>query len=275
LALGNGGFDESTTIALTTLFYTSDLARTVPGIPAKFIDVELGIWGISWLSPTSLATIEEIDKDAEHFFLRVWNIKQPNQKPASFKLQGVLDVPIVDLTTQSMYNALTASPDGSTLAVSTDNGLLVGRLSATGGQMSWHQVGQVLTLGVNSISATAWSADGRYIAALTSINSLNNLLGIWDATRQYQALSPSQDLLRITGKMTHVVWSPVVHQALLAVGSNSGQVYIWNAQESSAPVRKLSGTLASPLTSLAWSHDGKWLAASYADPAASVLIWRV
>jgi WD40 repeat protein len=127
--------------------------------------------------------------------------------------------------------------------------------------------------------AISWSPDGQRLAALcispnTELNA-PSILDVWNIASD--AKTPTTlSLPKSATKLQTLVWSPAPKSALLAAGSggNDGNVYIWNATAGHSPIRTLNGLLA-PVTALAWSHDGQWIAAAYSDDQNSILLWKV
>jgi WD40 repeat protein len=63
---------------------------------------------------------------------------------------------------------------------------------------------------------------------------------------------------------------------MFAAGTKDGKIYLWSGETRKLPIR----TLATPdinaaVVALSWSPDGQWLAASYEDPDATILIWKI
>ncbi|MBA2679474.1 MAG: hypothetical protein H0U76_13890, partial [Ktedonobacteraceae bacterium] len=90
----------------------------------------------------------------------------------------------------------------------------------------------------------------------------------------YQPLKPELNLTTISGQLSCVAWSPA-KRFLLAAGSSSGKVYLWNIQASGASLTRTFPGITGRVTALNWSHDGRWLAASYDDNLDSILVWRL
>jgi len=77
-----------------------------------------------------------------------------------------------------------------------------------------------------------------------------------------------------------VAWSPAPTSTHLAAGDMNGAVHIWevnpgNSQGNALPTRTLTGVKGATVTALAWSIDGRWLAAGFNDANDSVLIWKI
>lgn len=261
LALGNGGFASGQT---ETLFYIANLSGTVPGIPATAIKTSGGFQGICWASNDYIVTVEGITTT----LLKIWSVRYPQQKPIPVTLSHQLSL---DLT--GKFNVLALSPDRSTLGVGTSDGILLGRLNPASQSGPWHSLMKnPLALNGLGVDELAWTRDGHYLAGL---DSGNNEVGAWDVNQQYKPIQPGLDMSRIAGQITHIAWSPTAQSPFLALGGTQGQVYLWDVRGGAAALRTLPGNLENQINSLCWSFDGHWLAASYNDPAASILIWRM
>ncbi|BCL80699.1 serine/threonine protein kinase [Ktedonobacteria bacterium brp13] len=70
--------------------------------------------------------------------------------------------------------------------------------------------------------------------------------------------------------------NPANTPPLVAVGTADGNIYIWKLQAGSSYIKKLgTDRIQAGVATLAWSPDGKWLAASFQDNQASILIWKI
>ena len=149
--------------------------------------------------------------------------------------------------------------------------MLVGKVSVEDTQVQWRPRPWKKTRdeGTN----IAWSPGSRYLAAAAPAD-IQQVLYIWDAAQGYQLLKPGLDLTAISGQLSCVAWSPV-KQFLLAAGSSSGKIYLWNIQASGASLARTLPGITGRVTALNWSHDGRWLAASYDDNLDSILVWRL
>jgi serine/threonine protein kinase len=264
LALGNGGFDAGQT---ETLFYTANLSGTVPGIPATAIKAPGGFQGMCWASNEYLVTVES-DAGISQAFLKIWNVRHPQQKPITVTLNHQLPLDAI-----GNFNVLALAPDGSTLGVGTQDGMLLGRLNPASQSSAWQLLlKNPLTSNNMEVDELAWTRDGRYLAGL---DASSNQVGIWDTTQQYKPVQPGLDMSKITGQVTHIAWSPTSRNPLLALGVTQGLVYLWDVRGGAAALRTLPGNLENQIKALCWSFDGHWLAASYNDPAASILFWRM
>lgn len=192
--------------------------------------------------------------------------------------------------------ALAWSPDGTRLAVATHDptsGNTVRIWEANTGRRLYTFTGQRTGAAISSIS---WSSDGRYIA---SVNGLS--VQAWDVTN---GVVPWQ---RTISAATNVAWSPGATNAGDLAFADGNQTEVWNIWAntlvSSAPdtaggvlawspdghdLASASGSTAviwdvnsgtrlytytghtHPITALAWSQDGNYLASS----EQVVRVWR-
>jgi hypothetical protein len=258
-----------------TLVYKSDLSGFAPGFSPTsnpFQDTS-DTGSLCWTPGKYIFLLrQKASSQPIQSILHVYDpsrLQQPFQ-PITINFQAGLGMQIIPMA---------LSPAGSTLAIGGESndytngityGVLVGNINITATEVHWQPLPLLQTY--DSPVGLAWSPDSRYLAAATP-GDLVRTLHVWDATRQYQPLKSALDLSN-RGKPMAVAWSPDAKNPLLAVGSQAGGVYLWNISKSSAPVRTLSG-VAGGVTALGWSHDGQWLAASYDDAAASILIWKI
>ncbi len=275
LALGNGGFytdlnNSNAPSGPETLIYAGDLSAPVPDIPAKTIFYAGGseFQGTAWLSNTSLATLEE-GPNFDKLVLKIWDLQHPQQPPVAVT---IAQDPVLSGSTQP--NLLAVSPKGSAIAVGFTDGVQVGQVKGTGKQATWQALSPALSLS-NDPSGIGWSADGRFLAAASNQTNSGGSLGIWDATQNYAAAQPALDFSKFSSVPCALAWGPASRGHLLAIGGVGGQVALWDVGASASPQRFLPGTVAGAVAALAWSSDGQWLAASYNDRAASILIWRI
>lgn len=269
LAASNSGFDLNSS-KYETLLYAADLSGTIPGHEPTAILTPETVQGLRWATNDYLVTVTSLKDDITKLSLNIWNIKQPTQKALTLTLKSELAI-----ATNTGINVAAVSPDGSILTISTEQSLLIGRLNTTDKGAPWQQLVSPISLDNSFMGEAAWSADGRYVAAVLYEPSNNGIVGVWDATRQFQPLQPGLSLSSVQARLAHLAWSPTSKTPLLALGGSDGQVYLWNVGSSTTPARTLSGNIQGNITSLAWSYDGHWLAASYDDSAATLLFWRV
>jgi WD40 repeat protein len=273
LAAGNAGYASSSTSSsgsYETLLYTANLSGPVANLPpTAFVSREI-VQGVGWLSNNYLAIVTGVTGDYTKSLLTIWDIQQPQQKPFTIPLD--YEMPTDFSVT---INALAVSPKNSVVAMALTNGVLLGQVDTTHNPVTWRQVGSPLSFNNQDVGQIGWSGDGRYLAAVNSEFSGAGKVKVWDATQQYQPVVPDLDTSHISEPLTHLAWSPTSQTPLLALGGVGGQVYLWEPGQSAQPQRTLARTIGNKITALIWSYDGHWLAASYDDPAATILIWRM
>lgn len=190
------------------------------------------------------------------------------------------------------YSAV-VSPDKSTLAIGIYNGIQIAQPLITKNVAQWKATPTLLTFDGTKpltfdgnkppVGAVTWSPDGRYVAGITNPlfapKYLRSQLAVWDVPRgdatRLSLNLPSSDTI-----LTTLAWSLAPTSTHLAAGDMDGAVHIWevnpnNLQGNALPTRTLIGVKGAAVTALAWSVDGRWLAAGYNDANDSVLIWKV
>jgi serine/threonine protein kinase len=125
-------------------------------------------------------------------------------------------------------------------------------------------------------SQVAWSSNGQWLAGLADVSTKPTNITTWDMQNKNQRKDfhlPDT----VNAGLTAVVWEGASGGKRLAAGADDGHVYIWDyAGDVNKPVRTLNfGTILGVVRTMAWSKDGKWLAASYDDRSSTVLVWKV
>lgn len=188
----------------------------------------------------------------------------------------------VSLDNSNYYlDPLAISPDGTTTAIGTIDGVTVGQFLVAGKALRWQQRAS-LTFSDNTTEgdAVTWSPDGRFVAAVTTNNYVPpSVLAIWDLQNQnnrYALQIPASNAVLGT-----LAWSPAPTSTKLAAGNKDGTVYIWNVGLSQNvpsgnkyPAIQLHGPQAQ-IEALSWSADGQWLAAAYKDINNSIAVWNM
>ena len=270
LAVGNAGFDSNAS-AYETLIFAADLSGLMSGFSDQTLfDCPETVQGVSWVSNDYLALVSSEKSDISHTRLALWNIRNPKQPPLTTSI--AYETPF---SNADGINIVAASPNGAALAIGVQGNMVVGPLDTTGNGTVWHQTGSALSLNNNDVGEVAWSLDGHYVAAVLHSPTANAVVGLWDATRNYQAVLPGLATSSVPSQLKHLAWSPYPSASLLALGGSDGRVYLWNVKNGPEPTRILSGGIQGTITSLAWSFDGHWLAASYDDNSTTILLWRV
>src|SRR5262249_20764146 len=154
----------------------------------------------------------------------------------------------------------------------------VGKLDVQGNAFKWNPASYSPLVNTtskysNGVKTLAWTASGNGIIGIVDDGYPGNKLLGWDLKN-----SPKDAFLFNTPSnntyLTTVVTYPTTDKTLFAAGSKDGSVYIWNTNQNNLPARTLhSGGITAEVLSLAWSGDGQWLAASYKDKDATILVW--
>jgi WD40 repeat protein/DNA-binding SARP family transcriptional activator/tRNA A-37 threonylcarbamoyl transferase component Bud32 len=166
---------------------------------------------------------------------------------------------------------LAFSPDGRRLATASWDG--TARVWAVGSATAitvLHYAGP--------LDAVAFSPDGTHLAVAGGRRThyISGELGIWDLAARRQVLrlpTPSLAGKRSVAVVADVAFSPDPHRQLLATaGEGDGMVRLWNAKtgrQVGAP-RHL-GSAGTELLTVAFSADGRWLAAASNDGVVRLL----
>jgi serine/threonine protein kinase len=255
LAVGNTG--KGTTASLE--LYASDLRKKAPGYnTAVAIPGTPAIAGLAWQN-RYLAAVATGEKPLQ---LHIWNTQEPQQRLDPIALTGTLS------TTLSVRSPLLlASPDNSRLALAEAEGVIAGHIKLAGTTAQWQQVLSPVKLD-GRIKAISWMSNGTVMGALTTTNDQAFSLALWAMQEK------EQDALSTDAILTTMAWSPAATSDLIAIGSKDGQVLIWKYAGSNLPAH-LNSNLKAEVISLAWSLDGRWLAAGFNDKDASILVWNI
>ncbi len=179
--------------------------------------------------------------------------------------------------------ALSVSPRGSLVAlIAQDNAgqdsLLIGQLVVSEKHARWQQRFPAIlfrrsnSLIPFSIDGIAWFPSGQTIAAFTNDADAKHTLATWNIQ------DTKHDPVTFAGPpaltLTTITASPVPGPSLLAVGTDTGTIFLLNLDDQGSIERTFQGPHAE-ITALAWSRDGKWLAAGFNDTNASILVWKM
>jgi WD40 repeat protein len=154
---------------------------------------------------------------------------------------------------------------------------MIGKTSLNGNNVQWQQIGVPQFNNIaTSAEAIAWLPDSRHFIAYN--NDQPSKLISWDV----QNLNKSLISFNLPGNntiLTALTSCPVVGTFRIAAASKDSTIYLWENFANNAspnPTRALhSGNVKGTVTSLAWSVDGQWLAASYNDTNDTILVWKV
>ncbi len=277
LAVGNTAFsiDPQQSIAYTV--YKSDMGTPVEGYENPVVVAGLDIQALGWLNANKIAAIVnngnfDIHKPSTQ--LSLWDITQPTLQPTPFLLTtDVLTASGVGLVNEKL---LAVSPDGSLLAIALSNGVRIGSISVSGTKVGWAPHPDILTFttdgSIYEADAVAWSPTGNEVLGLKTGYSDSSKIAEWNPQSPKQSPGilkpPDADIM-----LTTLVHSPKPGSTFIASGSKNGTISIWDASKGGLPEHTLQGPNAE-ITSLGWSADQKWFAASYNDTNASILIWN-
>lgn len=255
--------------------YKGDLTNPAPGYELQPIVVPATIETFDWLNTSSILTLS-IPLLGAAFQLSVYDWTQPQKKIQPATISGYLSQNTNDTLSLSHTKSLAIAPTGSHIAISTTAGLLVGQVKVVGNTVTWQQQGPVLRFSnngiANEVDGIAWNPTGTAIYAYSN-SGLHPQVVVWSIasnTNDPQLLGdPKSPVL-----LTTIARSAASSQSLLAVGNMNGTVYLWNVTGNGLVERTLQGPQAE-ITALAWSFDGQWLAASFADTNDSILVWKL
>lgn len=187
-----------------------------------------------------------------------------------------LPIAVISNNSSIETNSLAYSPDGSRLATATTSGVVLISLTLTGTALKARILSTLpMDNSGDEADTVSWSPDGQHLAAI-SINSIPaSVLNVWNMANGSK-MPTTLNLPDSTTKLQTLAWSPAPKSTLLAAGSggHDGNIYLWDIASGNSPTRTLNGPSA-PVTALAWSHDGQWIAASYSDNQNSILLWKV
>jgi WD40 repeat protein len=158
-------------------------------------------------------------------------------------------------------------------------GVLVGTPQIINNKVTWQaSIPTPLTRGGNetfgSPDLLEWGSGGKrlvciYNSAPFSFMLAWNLAGKPDEPLRFGMPS---EALNFTALATH----PQPTNNMFAAGTENGTIYLWSGETKKMPIRTLATPdITATVLALSWSPDGQWLAASYKDNDATILIWKI
>ncbi|GLV53669.1 hypothetical protein KDH_05210 [Dictyobacter sp. S3.2.2.5] len=143
------------------------------------------------------------------------------------------------------------SPDGKQIVAASPfpNG--------TSSMVIWNlSTGQTMTLTghIDQVARVVWSPDGKYIAS----SAYDSTVRVWDAATGKNIYTRNAPDSRDAASLA---WSPTKGDERLLVGYSSGSIEIFDALDG-AHALKYSASMNSHLSAVAWSPDGKVVAAA-------------
>ena len=263
------------------LVYKGDLTGPAPGYEKALILFSNIIEACSWLDATYIATVTYPTLLSSTMELQLWDWRHPGQRLAQATIARTLSPAPSPLTVPSQ--ALSVSPRGSLVAlIAQDNAgqdsLLIGQLVVSGKRARWQQrLPAILFRRSNSpfpfsIGGIAWFPSGQTIAVFTNDSDAKHTLATWNI--QHTQADPVTLAGPSALMLTTIAVSPVPSPSLLAVGTDTGTIFLLNLDHHGSIERTFQGPHAE-ITALAWSRDGKWLAAGFNDINASIFVWKM
>jgi eukaryotic-like serine/threonine-protein kinase len=262
------------------LVYKGDLSGPAPGYEKALILFSDVIAACSWLDTTYIVTVTTQALPAT-MMLQLWDWRHPGQRLAQASIARTLSPAPSPLTIPSQ--ALSVSPRGSLVALiaqddAGQDSLLIGQLVVSGKRARWQQRLPAILFRRNnspipfSINGIAWFPSGQTIAAFTNDADARHTLATWHI--QHTQSDPITFAGPSAHMLTTIAVSPVPSPSLLAVGTDTGTIFLLNLDHHGSIERTFQGPHAE-ITALAWSRDGKWLAVGFNDTNASILVWKM
>lgn len=172
------------------------------------------------------------------------------------------------------------SPDTTTLAIAgTDSthGDIVAFVKVTSGAKPGLRLIKIIQF--SSVGGVTWAADGKFLAAFSTSHLTNpGPIVVWNMQDFSRSGTPQTGA---NSDLMALAWSPSSNH-YLAAGDNNGTIYIWRYYPNNStgpgtgndlPILTLTGPAKAKVLSLAWSQDGRWLAAGFNDTNDSIYVW--
>jgi serine/threonine protein kinase len=270
VAIANTGINADYSKIYVNL-YAGDLSGPPPGYsqPLQVPGVDQ-IDGMGWIGSRYIITAVYVDGVTSQPKIQIglWDITQPKLQPNLAFIYNQIN---------PIQQRLAVSPDNQYVALPLAINLMIGKTSLNGNNVQWQQIGVPQFNNIaTSAEAIAWLPDSRHFIAYN--NDQPSKLISWDV----QNLNKSLISFNLPGNntiLTALTSCPVVGTFRIAAASKDSTIYLWENFANNAspnPTRALhSGNVKGTVTSLAWSVDGQWLAASYNDTNDTILVWKV
>lgn len=283
LAIGNDG-DDTADHSIVEINAPSNALSFAQNAPQIIVPDGDKIYGLAWLNNKQLITLAQPlalnfdNPNNNKFMLRVWDTAHPKVQPQPVMFQGYFSSSSTNVAATT--NMVAVSPDGSQLAILPyGNTVLIGRASAVNNSTTWqltHSLPFQPDQDIKDDSAIAWSADGNSVVALANYPYQQGLV-YWNLRenkpKPHALIIPDNDN---NLQFTTLACNPAGTNPGFATGNQNGEVYLWQFADNSSPLKTLNTNgITGIVTALAWSRDGHWLAASFSDANASILIWKI
>jgi serine/threonine protein kinase len=281
LAIGNANTvldaSDPNLLDLQVDVYEGDLSKRIPQYDVQLMTYykTTFLYGLCWGPSNYLVTVSHphLAAGTGEYLLEFRYPLQPQK--------GLVSIHQLDFA-----YAVAGAPDGLTIAVGTGLGVMVGQEHGTARAGQWKPTVPLLQFNGKPmpVGAVTWSPDAKYVAAINNALFVGksfaptSLIAFWD-WQSSDRTSHGLSLPDTSTVLTTLAWCPAPSSTLLAAGSKDGSIYLWNVdpqhlQGNTLPVRRLKG-LQAQVTALAWSIDGRWLAAGYNDTKNSILLWKM
>lgn len=275
LAIGNSRLTDNFDTTVIDV-YKADLSAPVAGLEKGFVAPTISVDGLTWYKNKYLVSVWYDVKRDNIFLLGVWDMTHANPQPQPITIPGSISLNVGGPTRDVI-----ASPDGSRLAISSYDGVYVGKLDIQGTSVKWtaepfsplkNKKGEAFG---NQVDTMTWSSTGNSILSAIEDGAPGNKVVGWNLKN-----NPSDPIIfgmpSASTNIQALAIYPTQDKALLAGGAKDGSIYIWDGNQNNIPARILnSGGIKAEILVLAWSSDGQWLAASYKDNNATILVWRI
>ncbi|GCE16305.1 serine/threonine-protein kinase [Dictyobacter kobayashii] len=246
---------------------------------------------------------------AQNFFGAAWlrsnyltglsiEVDQKNRNNGSYKLyvidpvqpqqQWKLALENGNLFQLNVPNLLLADPTkgSSLLAVQFGKQIVLGQVMVSE-QTQW-QASAHISVPMN-MQCMAWTPDGQNILALYGDSNTNKWsLGLISRQNAFSSslqktvpLSSEINLPTVPGgNASSGTYNCLASSSqMVAAGTSAGDIYIWKltggSLSAAAPLKLKTSGIQASVQQLAWSPDGKWLAAGFNDQLSSILIWKL
>lgn len=232
------------------------------------------ISGFAFFQKKYLLSVEEagLSSNSTNALLFITDLTQSAPKPQQIA------------TFNELFTSLAVSPDGSNIAVSLVNHIQLGQVAFAGNTPQWKAlVPPLQETGLESNSSAkaqtlAWTRNGtKIISSIAEGDTFHHGPAFWN----WRDAHPQAQLLNLPNSNgtppnpISIVSNPASDTPAFAVGYDTGEINLWNTTANTDPVRTLETDMSQSVVALAWSHDGQWLAASFADTNASILLWKL
>jgi eukaryotic-like serine/threonine-protein kinase len=224
--------------------------------------------------------------DGDERAVVIVDVKQPQRR------WTIAQIKRPDLKTETINNIIAPfSTTSMVRAFQYDKRLVVGEINIAG-EATWRELSTADKTREGTQIASDFGFSGDFFVPASWTSEEKSIVGIFrtqdaDYRRLYTPCyikdwhenNPSLIRLQPSGSSATyfgVMGNPVSGTPGIAMVTDLGEVFLWNMEENSAPVRKLeSGGIAGFIRSWAWSPDGHWLAVGYDDRYSSIVLWKL